>query len=173
MAEWIFAKTAGWGRTWSARRDSGADWALVYHVYRTWQVVAQLGAKERARGLGGAETSRHQHVKRSKPRRRPDRSWADGALWRDISGLRNGIFVLENGISVRVCRRPIGVGEDGVTARKSLFDKGLDEFASHCRVAVQGRFGDKTDSCENDRAGAGLERAQVLRGRLAARMSRL
>ncbi len=65
------------------------------------------------------------------------------------------------------------VGEDGASACKLLFDKGLGEFASNCRGAVQGRFGDKMDSCENDRVGAHLEGAQGIRGRLAARIPRL
>ncbi len=65
------------------------------------------------------------------------------------------------------------VGEGGASERKSLFDKGLGEFESNSRGAVQGRFGDKSDSCENDRVGADLECAQGLRGRLAARISRL
>ncbi len=61
------------------------------------------------------------------------------------------------------------VGEVGAAVRKSLFDKGLGEFASNCRGAVQGRFGGRMDFCQNDRAGADLECAQGLRGRLAVR----
>ena len=47
----IFAKTAGRGRTWSARRYSGADWAFVYHVYRTCGVIALGRRMYSARGL--------------------------------------------------------------------------------------------------------------------------
>ena len=46
-----FRARVGRGRTGSARRYSGAEWALVCHVYRTSRAHAQRGATERSDAL--------------------------------------------------------------------------------------------------------------------------